>query len=77
VGLTCRGRVKHLDRRDERINSIDLRATAYAGHAVIVAVIGAFVVEIARGEDGWPYAWLGAVGGVVYIVAVIVQRVRG
>jgi hypothetical protein len=66
-----------LDRRDERINTIDLRATAFAGITVIVAVIIAFVVEIATGGDGSQYAWLGAIGGVAYIGAVIVQRIRG
>jgi hypothetical protein len=66
-----------LDRRDERINTIDLRATAFAGVTVIVAVVIAFVVEIASGGDGSQYAWLGAIGGVAYIGAVIVQRIRG
>jgi hypothetical protein len=66
-----------LDRRDERINTIDLRATAFAGVAVIVAVVIAFIVEIATGGDGSQYAWLGAIGGVAYIGAVIVQRIRG
>ncbi len=66
-----------LDRRDERINTIDLRATAFAGVTVIVAVIIAFVVEIATGGDGSQYAWLGAVGGVAYIGALIVLRIRG
>ncbi|MGH3355863.1 MAG: hypothetical protein ACRDOJ_08185 [Nocardioidaceae bacterium] len=65
-----------LDRRDERINNIDLKATAVAGVAVIVAVIAAFVVEIARGNDGSQYAWLGAVGGLAYVIAVVVQRLR-
>jgi hypothetical protein len=66
-----------LDRRDERINTIDLRATAFAGVTVIVAVVIAFIVEIASGGDGSQYAWLGAIGGVAYIGAVIVQRIRG
>lgn len=65
-----------LDRRDERINSIDLMATAIAGLAVILAVIFAFVVEVARGRDGSPYSWLGAIGGASYLVALIVLRVR-
>jgi hypothetical protein len=66
-----------LDRRDERINAIDLKATAFAGMVVIVAVIAAFVVEIARSHDGMPYAWLGAAGGIAYVSALIVQRMRG
>jgi hypothetical protein len=66
-----------LDRRDERINTIDLRATAFAGVTVIMAVVIAFIVEIASGGDGSQYAWLGAIGGVAYVGAVIVQRIRG
>jgi hypothetical protein len=65
-----------LDRRDERIAGIDLRATAFTACALIAAILIAFVVEIARGHDGMPYAWLGAVGGVAYILAVIALRVR-
>jgi prepilin signal peptidase PulO-like enzyme (type II secretory pathway) len=66
-----------LDRRDERINTIDLRATAFAGVLLIVTVVGGFVVEIARGQDGAPFYWLGAIAGVAYIGAVIVLRLRG
>lgn len=66
-----------LDRRDERINAIDLRATAFAGMTVILAVIAGFVVEIARGQDGSPYAGLGALGGLAYVLALIVLRLRG
>lgn len=65
-----------LDGRDERITSIDMKATAFAGAVLIVAIIGAFVVEIARGQDGLPYSWLGAVGGVSYIGAIVVLRMR-
>ena len=34
------------------------------------------MVEIARGEDGMPYSALGAVGGVPYVVIVLVLRRR-
>jgi hypothetical protein len=66
-----------MDHGDERLATIDLTATAWAGLAVIGAVLVGFVVDLARGGDGMPYAWLGAIGGVAYIVAVIVLRVRG
>ena len=65
------------DGKDERFRQIDLAATAIAGIVVITAIIGAFVVEVARGEDGSPYAQLGAVAGVAYLVAVVVLRLRG
>jgi len=66
-----------LDRRDERLSLIDLRATAASGLALILVVIGAGVVELARGRSGAPYTWLGAVAGLTYLVAVVIQRIRG
>ena len=65
------------DGRDERFRQMDIHATALAGLAVILAVIVAFIVELARGHSGSPYAWLGAIGGLAYLVAIIVFRIRG
>src|SRR5262245_44723663 len=65
------------DGRDERFRQIDVAATAIAGIVVITAIIGAFLIEVARGQDGSPYAQLGAIGGLAYLVAVVVLRVRG
>ena len=65
------------DGRDERFRQIDIHATALAGLAVITAVIVAFLVEVARGHNGTPYTWLAAIGGVTYIAAIIIFRIRG
>ena len=65
------------DGRDERFRQIDIYATALAGLAVIIAIIVAFVIELARGHSGSPYAWLGAIGGLAYLVAIVVFRIRG
>ena len=65
-----------LDRRDERINGLDLQATAATGVVLIVLILVAFVIEIARGESGAPYDWLGAIGGLAYAVAFLVLRLR-
>lgn len=64
------------DGRDERFRQIDVEATAVAGVAVIIALIVAFVVDVARGGDGMPYAWLGAIGGVAYVGGIALLRVR-
>jgi hypothetical protein len=64
------------DGRDERFAQIDLEATAVAGIAVIVAIIVAFLVEVARGHDGSPFDWLGAIGGLAYVLAIAVLRLR-
>jgi hypothetical protein len=65
-----------LDRKDERINSIDRDATLFSGMTVLVAILLAFVIEMARGQDGQPYATLGAIGGVTYLAALVVLRFR-
>ena len=65
------------DGRDERFRMIDIHATALAGLAVILAIIVAFIVELAKGHSGNPYGWLGAIGGLTYLVAVVVFRIRG
>ena len=65
-----------LDRQDERIRGIDNDASMFAGMVLVVAVIAGFVIEIARGQDGQPYAVLGAIAGVSYIAALVVLRLR-
>lgn len=55
---------------------IDLRATALAGLAVIVAVIAGFFIEIAHGRSGSPYTVLGAIAGIVYLAAFFIGRWR-
>ena len=62
--------------RDERWAMIDIHATALTGLALIAVIIGAFLVEVARGHDGNPYGLLGAVGGVAYVISVAVLRAR-
>jgi hypothetical protein len=62
--------------RDERWAMIDLRATAMAGMVTIVFIIGAFLYEVAKGEDGSPYAMIGAIAGLSYIVSVVLLRSR-
>ncbi len=64
------------DQPDERWALLDLRATAIAGNAVIAFVIGGFMYDIAHGRDGSPYGLMGAVGGLVYLVAMFVLRRR-
>jgi len=65
------------DGRDERFAQIDLRATAATGLVLVTAVIVAFLVEIAHGHSGNPYTWLGALGGLTYVLAVVFLRRRG
>ncbi|HEX6522127.1 MAG TPA: hypothetical protein VF070_19295 [Streptosporangiaceae bacterium] len=65
------------DGRDERFAQIDLRATAVAGLALIVTLIVAWLNEVSRGHSGSPYDWLGAIGGLSYLLAIAFFRWRG
>ena len=65
------------DGRDERFAMIDLRATALAGLTVIIALIVAWLIAIARGQSGGPYDWLCAIGGLAYLIAIGLLRWRG
>ena len=60
--------------RDERWAMIDLRATAITGGVLIIVIIGGFLYEVARGQDGSPFALLGAIGGLTYVIAIAVLR---
>jgi hypothetical protein len=62
--------------RDERWTAIDLRASAFSGFVVILALIGAWLYELADGRDGSPYGQLMAAGGIAYIVGVLFLRRR-
>lgn len=64
------------DGRDERFAMIDLKATAAAGVVVILAVIIAFLIEVAKGHSGNPYSWLGAIAGLAYTIAIGALRWR-
>jgi hypothetical protein len=64
-----RGAVHGGDGADERVRAIDLKATAIAASVVILAVVIAFVVQVAPGHNGNPYTWLPALGGISYLVA--------
>ena len=52
------------DARDERFAALDLRATAATGTVVVIAILIAFMIALARGDSGEPYIWLGSLAGV-------------
>jgi hypothetical protein len=66
-----------LDHRDERITAIDLRATAAAALAMIIAILIGFVIQVAQGRNADAYEVIGVVGGLAYVAAVGYFRVRG
>ena len=62
------------DGEDEREAMIGSRAMAAAGTAMILALTGAIVFELARGDSPSPYVWVLAVGGATYAVALLALR---
>ena len=64
------------DGRDEYWAGLDRDATLFAGLVLITLVIAMSLWEWAHGRDGTPYAQLGALTGVAYIVAFVALRFR-
>jgi hypothetical protein len=62
------------DDEDERDAIIGSRAMAASGTAMILALTGAVVFELARGNVASPYVWVLALGGAVYAVAMLALR---
>jgi len=63
-------------RRDERWEMINQRAMAFAGTVVVLGLIGGWVVELAKGNDGNPYGTLFAAGTIAYFAAALWLRSR-
>lgn len=55
--------------QDEREQSIGNEAAIISYVVVIAVILGAWLIELARGGDGMPYTWLAAFGGVLFVAA--------
>lgn len=64
------------DVRDERHVHVHQRSALYTLNILALVIVGGFVLDIARGGDGDPFAFLGAVGGGTYIVFLLVLSRR-
>ena len=62
--------------RDERWESINLRALSLAAQLIAVVLVGAFLVTQFGGADSTPYAWLGAVFALGYLGGLVWYRSR-
>ena len=62
--------------RDERWNSINLRALSLAAQLLAVLIVGAFLVTQFSGGDSAPYAWLGAAFSIAYLGGLLWYRSR-
>ena len=62
--------------RDERWAMINERARAFAGTVVILILIGAWLYELANGQNGSPYAEVMGGGVIAFFVAALWLRFR-
>src|SRR5262245_54649901 len=62
--------------RDERWEMINQRALAFAGTVLVVILIGGWVVELAKGNDGSPYSEIFGGGVIAYFIAALWLRSR-
>lgn len=62
--------------RDERWESINLRALSLAAQVIAIALVGAFLIAQFSGADALPYAWLGAVFAMAYLGGLAWYRIR-
>jgi len=62
--------------QDEREQAIGAEAALISYGVLIVAIIVAWLVELARGNSGAPYFWLAAIGGATYGGALFVVNAR-
>jgi hypothetical protein len=64
------------DTHEERHVQIHQRSALYALNILGLVIVGGAVVDIARGGDGGPWAFLGFVGGLAYVVSLLVLNRR-
>ncbi|MDL4775873.1 MULTISPECIES: hypothetical protein [Thermomonosporaceae] len=65
------------DEGDERQRTLRLRASDFGFSVLAVFCVGGFVVDLARGGDGMPWAVICGVGGASFAGALIVLSRRG
>ncbi len=62
--------------RDERWESINIRALSLAAQVVAVALVAAFLIVSFTGGDPMPYAWTAVVFAIAYLGGVAWYRAR-
>ncbi len=63
-------------RPDERQASINMKATALTGNVLILVAIGGVVVTSALAEPAWPFLLFGVVGGITYLIGLLIYGSR-
>ena len=62
--------------RDERWDTINLRALSIAAQVLAVALVAAYIVTQFQGGDAMPYAWTGGLFGLAYLSGIAWYRAR-
>ena len=62
--------------RDERWDTINLRALSLAAQVLAVALVAAFLLTQFRGGDAMPYALMGGLFGLAYLGGIAWYRAR-
>lgn len=62
--------------RDERWESINLRALSLAAQVMAIVLVGTFLVTQFGKADATPYAWLGALFALTYLGGILWYRQR-
>jgi hypothetical protein len=62
--------------RDERWESINLRALSLSAQVIAIALVGAFLVTQFSRADATPFAWLGALFAATYLGGILWYRQR-
>ncbi len=62
---------------DERMASINVRATAVGGSVALIAALGGFIWEVAHGREGLEFVAIDVLGFAAYFAALVWLRWRG
>jgi len=63
-------------RPDERQISISTRATVLTANVIALLAIGGVIVSMAMGALVWPFLLFGVVGGITYVLGLLIYRHR-
>jgi hypothetical protein len=61
---------------DERFARIEVSSMASAGRAMGLAVIAAWIIALANGDDGTGFTWVLGVGAIAYVISLAWRRAR-
>ena len=61
---------------DERFARIEIGSMATAGRAMGLAVIAAWIIALANGDDGASFTWILGIGAIAYVISLAWRHAR-